>query len=122
MQRYEKSYVVNRFSNNATLVDYDNVSKNIIEVEKRPALYEKSLNQYRDRSIKARLWQDGISKCVQGMDKLIGGREEKQSKRSTYDYLTPTLHIAAILTRGVDAAFSQTWDRIVKPSSCFVEL
>lgn len=37
----------------------DNVSKTIIiEVEKRPALYDKSLNQYRDRNIKARLWQE----------------------------------------------------------------
>ncbi|XP_045504383.1 transcription factor Adf-1-like [Colias croceus] len=40
-------------------IDYDNLSKNIIiEVEKRPALYDKSLKQYKDRNIKARLWQE----------------------------------------------------------------
>ncbi|XP_072948782.1 uncharacterized protein [Epargyreus clarus] len=46
-------------SDSEITVDYENVSKIIIsEVEKRPALYDKSLKQFRDRNIKARLWEE----------------------------------------------------------------
>lgn len=60
-------------------VDYDNVSKSIIiEVEKRPALYDKSLNHYRDRNIKARLWQEVYQNVCRNWTSL--SEAEKKNK------------------------------------------
>lgn len=62
-------------------LDYANVTKNIIiEVEKRPALYDKSLNTYRDRNTKARLWLEVYQNVCREWTNLTEAEKKTKGK------------------------------------------
>lgn len=52
----------------------------IIEVEKRPALYNKHLKEYSDRNLKEKLWGEVYSKVISTWNKLSA---EEKHKRGT---------------------------------------
>lgn len=61
--------------------EYESLSQKIIvEVQKRPALYDTTMRQYSDRNTKSKLWEEVFQHVVDNWMTLSEAERKKKSK------------------------------------------
>lgn len=68
-------------SESVSNAEYESLSQKIIvEVQKRPALYDTTLRQYSDRNVKNKLWEEVYHNVVNNWMTLSEAEKKKKGK------------------------------------------